>query len=217
MPAVWVFMSIVILIISFIAGFIFFYVTSSLTNHVKKKQLEEITSLLIDFIILIWIGKLILNINVFISDPLAVLAYPSNSKAFYIAVLLLILHIGYQVKRHKFEIKTLLFSFVPVFLVASFVYEFIQIVWVGNTFTWCYLGLLMVLLIIYLIFHDRISSKRITFSLLTIWSLGQLILAMIMPFITVFGYMLSPWFMSLILIFCFILFIKTIERGNHND
>src|SRR5690625_3372838 len=129
MPAVWMFMSIIILIVSFIAGFIFFYVTSSLTNHVKKKQLGEITSLLIDFIILIWIGKLILNINVFIRDPLAVLAYPSNSKAFYIAVLLLILHIGYQVKRHKLEIKALLFSFVPVFLVASFVYEFIQIVW----------------------------------------------------------------------------------------
>src|SRR5690625_2354324 len=128
-------MSIAIIIVLFIACYILFDVTSPLTNHEKKQQLGEVTSLLIDFIIFIWIGKLTLNIKVLISNPLAVLAYPSNSQAFYITVLLLILNIRYKVKRHKIKIIPLLSSFVPVFLVASFVYEFIQIVWGRNTFT----------------------------------------------------------------------------------
>lgn len=217
MPTAWVFISIAIIIISFMSGYIFFYVTSPLTNQIKKQQLGEITSLLVDFVIFIWIGKITINIEVLISDPLAILAYPSNSQAFYIAVLLLILNIGYKVKRYRLKIKPLLFTFVPVSLVASFVYEFIHIVWGGNTYTWSYLGLLMVLLLLYLILHDRTSSKNVTFLLLTIWSLGQLILAMTMPFINVFGYMMSPWFMGLILVVCIILFIKTIERGNHDD
>lgn len=72
MPTAWVFMSIVIILICFIVGYIFFYVTSPLTIHAKKQQLEEITSLMINFIIFIWIGKLTLNIKMFVSDPLAV-------------------------------------------------------------------------------------------------------------------------------------------------
>jgi|SRR5690625_4890395 len=212
MPTASVFMSIAMIIICFIVGYIFFYITSPLTNHTKKQQLGEITSLLIDIIIFIWIGKIILNIKVFISNPLAIIAYPSNSQAFYIAIVLLTLNIGYKVKRHKLKIIPLLDSFIPVFLVASFVYEFIQIVWGGNTFTWGYLGLLMVLLILYLVLHDRTSTEKIIVILLIFWSLGQLILAMTMPFITVFGYMMSPWFMSFILIFCFVLFIKNYRK-----
>lgn len=204
--------SIAIIIVCFIVGYIFFYVTSPLTNHTQKQLLTEITSLLLNFIIFIWIGKITINIKMFISDPLAILAYPSNSEAFYIAVGLLLINIGYKVKRHNLKIMPLLSSFVPVFLVASFVYEFFQIVWGRNTFTWGYLGLLMVLLILYIVLHDRTSSKKVTFFLLTIWSLGQLILAMIMPFTTVFGYMMSPWFMSLIFIFCFVLFIKSYRK-----
>src|SRR5699024_6705977 len=145
------------LIISFLAGFIFFYITSSLSRIEKKKQLEEIASQLINFVIYIWLGKIITNIQVFIQDPLTILAYPSNSSAFYAATLFSALTIGYKVMKHNFHVPTFLSSFVPVFLVASFIYEFVKIVSSGNVFGWGYLGILMILLIIYMIFYDRIT------------------------------------------------------------
>src|SRR5690625_3616935 len=85
MPSFWMFLPIAHIAGSFIAGFIFFYLMSALSKAKKKQQAEEVTSLLINFVIYIWIGKILLNFLTFIKDPLAVLAYPSNSHAFYIS------------------------------------------------------------------------------------------------------------------------------------
>lgn len=62
-------MSIGIIIISFVVGLIFFYMISYLSKEQRKAQIEEIVSQLINFIIFIWIGKIILNFSIFIKDP----------------------------------------------------------------------------------------------------------------------------------------------------
>src|SRR5690625_2609412 len=104
MASAQVLLSIAIIIISFVIGFIFFYIISPLSKEEKRKHIEELVSLLINFIIFIWVGKIIMNLAIFISDPLAVLAYPSDSSAFYIACLLIILNIIYKTKRHGFQV-----------------------------------------------------------------------------------------------------------------
>lgn len=212
MASVQALASIAIIMISFVIGFSFFYFTSPLSKSGKKLQLEEITSQLINFVIFIWIGKIILNITLFMSDPLAVLAYPSNSHAFYIAALFIVLNIGYKMKRHQFNARILLASFVPIFLVSSFVYEFIDIVWNGNTYSWSYLGLLMVLLVLFMIFQERVSSMKLTYNLFLAWSLGKLTLAMILPFTTVFGYTMSPWFLIVLSILLGVLIIYNLRK-----
>lgn len=200
MASVQVLTSIAIIVVSFVAGFAFYYFTSSLSASEKKHRLEEILSLLINFIIYIWVSKILLNITVFVRDPLAILAYPSNSFAFYLAMLFTFLHIGYKVKRHAFQAEKILFAFVPVFLFASFVFEFIQIVWNSNTYTWSYLGLLMVLLIAYMLLHDRAQYEIRSYFLLLVWCLGQLIIAFILPFTTVFGYLVAPWVLAILFV-----------------
>lgn len=206
MVAAYVLKSIAILIVSFLAGFLFFYVTSSLSKIEKKQQLEETSSQLINFVIYIWLGKIVTNIQVFVQDPLTILAYPSNSAAFYVAALFSMVTIGYKVKKHDFHVAPFLKTFIPVFLVASFVYEFIEIVLSGHSFGWGYLGILAVLIIIYLVLDDRITHEGVVYLLIG-WSVGHLILAWCLPFTTVFGYIISPIFFIVLMIVLFVLLI----------
>ena len=108
-------MSIGIIIISFVVGLIFFYMISYLSKEQRKAQIEEIVSQLINFIIFIWIGKIILNFSIFIKDPLAILAYPSNAEAFYLAVLFSAILLFYKAYKKKFDVLQLATSFLSVF------------------------------------------------------------------------------------------------------
>lgn len=214
MAATQVLTKIAIIIISFIIGFIFFYNMSPLSKTDKKKRLDELTSLIINFVIFIWLGKIILNINLLVKDPFAVLAYPSNAKAFYLATLLILINIVYKIVRHKFTIEPIITTFVPVFLVASFIYEFIQVVWVKNAYSWAYLVLLMILVVIYALLHDRITPLKLSYNLMLAWTLGTLILALTLPFTTVFSYTMSPWYLITLGIIQFILIIYNDRRRN---
>ncbi|MDY0407514.1 hypothetical protein ACFFIS_10610 [Virgibacillus soli] len=151
---------------SFIAGLVFYYLASSHDRVQKKKYIEDMVSLLIHFIIYIWIGKIAVNFLLFIRDPIAVLAYPSNSKALYVAVVLMILTIFYQHYRNKriFQFDV----FIPVFFAASFVYEFIHILLNGITFEWAYLGLLLLLLIVYLLYIEGALARELSYLLFNI-------------------------------------------------
>lgn len=206
MASAQVLLSIAIIIISFVIGFIFFYIISPLSKEEKRKHIEELVSLLINFIIFIWVGKIIMNLAIFISDPLAVLAYPSDSSAFYIACLLIILNIIYKTKRHGFQVGSLMISFIPIFLVANFVYEFLQMIWYGSMYSWSYMALLMILIILYLMLFEK-KPRKTTYLLILGWSLGQLLLSILLPFTTVFSYILAPWFLGTILLVFLLLFL----------
>jgi len=191
--------SIAIIILSLTVGFLSFYLFSGLSNEKKKIDIEELGSQLVNFVIFMWIGKVLLNFSIFIKDPLAILAYPSNSYAFYLAVFVSAITITIKSKRQKNDIAPFFNAFTHVFLVASFVYEFTQIVWNNNTYSIRYLGLLTVLIILFVVLRGRIATDRLNTIMLVGWTLGTLGLAFIMPFTMVFGYTMAPWFLGLIL------------------
>lgn len=208
--------SIAIIMISFIGGFIFFYSTSALIKSEKKARMDDLISLLINFVIFIWLAKIVMNIDLLMKDPFAVLAYPSNSHAFYLATLFIIINLLYKIMRQQFKFASLMNTFVPVFLVASFVYEFIQIVWLKNAYSWLHLALLMVLVVIYALLYDRIFSLKLSYYLMLVWALGSLILSLILPYTTLFGYILSPWYLIILSIGQLILIIYN-HRGGYYD
>src|SRR5690625_1666713 len=105
MPSACVIMSVGIIIISFIVGICFYYLISPLSTSTKKEQLEQVLSYSINLVIYIWIGKVLVNIQAFMNDPLAVLAYPSNSGALYIAICLLAVNVLYKVWKSDFDVK----------------------------------------------------------------------------------------------------------------
>ncbi|MGM8363897.1 hypothetical protein ACLIBG_00315 [Virgibacillus sp. W0181] len=196
MAATAVLMSIGILIASFLISYVFYYFTSSLPKHVKKKQLEEITSLLINFVIYTWVGKIVANLGIFMQDPLSVLAYPSNSTAFYIACVLIIINIIYKMKRHSFDVIALLLAFTPIFFISSFIYEFLQMVLEHSSIMLPYLSLLFVLVM--LVLMERFQEERNVYILLLVWSIAQFILSLVMPYTSVYGFMIDPWFFIII-------------------
>ena len=194
--------SIVIIILSLSVGFLSFYLMGDLSRKKKKIYMEELASQLMNFIIFMWIGKVLLNFPVFIKEPLTILAYPSNSHAFYLAVFFSVLTISIKSHRQKVDAALFLNAFIHVFLLSSFVYEFIQIVWSNNTYSISYMGLLGVFIIAFVVLRVHMATYRLNIIMLVGWTLGTLGLAFFMPFTMVFGYTVAPWFLSLILIFC---------------
>jgi hypothetical protein len=199
--------SIAIIILSLSVGFLSFYLMGDLSKKNKKIYMEELASQLMNFVIFMWIGKILFNFPVFIKEPLTILAYPSNSYAFYLAVFVSAITITIKSKRQKIEIVPFFNAFTHVFLVASFVYEFTQIVWNNNTYSIRYMGLLAVLIIATVFMRDRIAIYRLNIIMLVGWTLGTLGLAFIMPFTMVFGYTMATWFLGLILVICLMVII----------
>lgn len=202
----WALQKIGVIIGSFLMGFVFFYMTSPFPKKMKKSILEQLSSLLINFVIYIWVGKIILNIHVFVQDPLAILAYPSDSAAFYVASLLISLHIGWNVWRRKMDLH-ILEAFVPVFLGASFIYEFVQIFWYEDRYTWLYIGLITALILFFLLVEGHVARWKLSLYIMILWCLGQMILSFVMPFATVFSYIISPWYVGALLLLIGSLFV----------
>ncbi|GAB4074448.1 hypothetical protein GCM10028778_19510 [Barrientosiimonas marina] len=213
MLSTWVLVQLTYMAMSIAAGLVLFYVTSQAGRSEKKQQLEESVSLIVNFILYIWAGKIVLNIAVFVTDPLAVLAYPSDANAFYIAVLLLLVNIGYTVKRHKKDLNSILSALVPIFLGSGFVYEFIEIAAHDNMLASWHLGLFLILLVVFLFLRERQVPVVTSGFVLGLWSLGQFILTFQLPYTALYGYTLSRWFMVLVFVLSIIsLYITNREK-----
>src|SRR5690625_1980541 len=192
--------SIGILVVSFLLAILFYYMMSSKTKEYKLKVIEQVTSMLINFVIYIWIAKIILSISTFVRDPIAVLAYPSDSRSFYLAFAFVLLHSVYQAKKDLQQVKQTTEAYVTVFLSSSFFYEFIHTITENYTFSSFYLALLFVLLMILVIGFERWPKQMLHLSLMIAWSVGTFILAIRLPYITIFGYLVSPLFLVVLLI-----------------
>lgn len=182
--------------LSLAIGFLSFYIYSDLAKEEKKKHIEELISLLINFLLFIWLGKIVLNLAIFISDPLSILAYPSDSKAFYFAIVLIALLLLYKSKRKNMKVLPLMESCVHIFLIGSFVYEFIQFVIEDNPYAFGYLILLAILIGVFFFLRDRMTNLMLLIIYVTSWTIGMMILAFVQPFITVFGYIMAPSFIG---------------------
>lgn len=202
--------SIVIMVLSFGIGFITLYVLGVLSKEQRRRYLDEIMSQIINLVLFVWAGKVILNFPIFMEDPLSALAYPSGSEAFYLAVVCTAVLFFY--KSSKWRLDTLLFvkSLLLVLLTASFTYEFVQYIWNDNHSVLLYMILLMVLLLVFILMHNRLSSGTLILFILAVWFIGVLSLLFIQPFVTVFGYIIRPWFLVIlfVIVFSYILYFK---------
>lgn len=199
--------SIAIIILSLSLGFLTYYLLSDLAKEQKKKYMEEVLGQLINFVIYIWVGKIILNFSIFIVDPLAILSYPSNSNAFYVAVLLSVVTILIQDKRGKIDVLPFLNAFTHIFLTASFVYEFMQVIWNKNPYAIGYMGLIALLIVGFVVMRGFVSPHWLNLLIFLGWTIGSLGLSVTMPIMMVFGYTIAPWFIGLMLIICGVLMV----------
>lgn len=200
MPSIAVLLDLAILVISFVMGVIVYYFIATDPKEAKKKQLEDVISLTINFVIYIWIGKILINIEKFIKDPLSILAYPSNSHAVYVATVFIIINLFYRKIRHNERISTIIFTFIPVFIISSFVFEFFQLTVDGRLYNLYYLLFLSLLSVSYILLFGKISIQKQSYVFGLILLIGQLLLSTLNK-ATIFGYRLSAiYFVSLLIV-----------------
>ncbi|PWU67661.1 hypothetical protein [Gracilibacillus dipsosauri] len=211
MPSAWMIGSLVIksdlvvLIGSFIVGFLFFWFMSPHSKMETKKWIEEASNLLVVFVITLWIGKIFTNLHSFISDPISILAYLSDSKAFYIAVLLTVIFESYRKTKRDKQVIDLLYTFLNIFFTASFTYEFIQVI-SRSEISWQYLGLLVLIIIIFIMKQEIWARETLVFIGLLCWSGGLWFLS-IFSSTMVFQFNLDHWFYVVIFLTSILLLI----------
>lgn len=206
-----------ILAISFALALLAFYIMSRLSEVQRKKQASEIVSQLINFVLLLWLAKILLKLPLFLQDPVAVLAYPANSDAFCLAALFTGLLIFYQSKKKKIQGEVFAHSLLQVILTALFVYEFIQLVWSDHPFSFSYLLIYGSLLLMFHLLQERVSRKIQMGSVLFAAAAGFFIISFFVPYLSVFGYILDAWFLALMLAAFFALLIRRDEPQSRSS
>lgn len=196
--------SLVFLILSFVIAFLYFWVSSSLSKETKKELLNQVESIIITFIISIYIGKMVFHIDILLSDPVAILAYPSNSNAFYIATLLTIIYSFIKMKTKTLE--GVLYAFLQVFISASFVFEFFFLV-LGDNGNILYFVILVLLLVTAILLQDKLTPVTISSFTIITWSLGQLVVVSLYGQASIFQFTISPWYFFVSLLIGFLVLI----------
>ncbi|GEM03622.1 hypothetical protein HMI01_06100 [Halolactibacillus miurensis] len=78
--------TLIVTILGLLGGALFFYYTSPHDKALKKIHSNKILDGVLYTMIFTIVAKVILNLPLFIDDPVAVLAYPSGSSALYLAL-----------------------------------------------------------------------------------------------------------------------------------
>ena len=113
---------------SFTAGTGIYYLHNTQSKQIKKQQIDQLLSLIISFIIYLWIAKIALQLPLLMKSPMAVLAYPSNSFHFYFATGLCLLHTAYIFRKKLNEARLFFQSFSFIMLSTLLVHEFLLII-----------------------------------------------------------------------------------------
>lgn len=207
MAQIQVLIKIAILFGSFVFGFIVYYFVNPKTKKLKE-QVDFIGNYLITYVVFILVGKVLYHYKLFFKDPMAVLAYPSDSPAFYIGTILFIVAIIVQLYLEKLQLPSLIHIFVPVVVGGSFLYEFIQMQFYDKG-ALSYLIVHILLLVGYILL-DR--SVRNDLLILFGWMVGLVVLSFVEPFIMIFQFIVSIWFVLFMMIVIVVTYIYLSRR-----
>src|SRR5699024_3233903 len=185
--------SAVILGVSGVFGSIIYFMMNSSSKSEKRGTLEELLSQFINLMIFIYIIKIILNLDIFLADPMAVLAYPSDSTVFYSAIVLTGFMIIYKIKG-KLDLGRFLDGLITLFLTSSMMYEFIHFIIYDDTYAFVYFIVLSVVFLVFYMLYNRVEKKNILIIAVLLWTPAIIIMSTVYGTATVFDYTMQPWF-----------------------
>lgn len=213
MPSTTILLKIGLLVASFIVGIGLFYIISKATKQIKKRQIDSVLSYVINFILFIWVAKVLVHISIFIEDPFAVLAYPSNSKAIYIASVFLLSQVIYHRYRKNLNIGELIGTIIPVFLATTFTYEFLHMIILESHHAFQNLLFATGLLLLYIVMQDKMAHQLLASIIIILYSVIHIMFYFAFGYTIVYGYMLHPvYFVSIIIFVIAMLIFKRSGR-----
>lgn len=198
-------------------GVAVFYLVSDLSKEQKKNQAAEALSQIVNFVLFIWLAKILLNLPLLLSDPLAVLAYPSDSRAFYLAIFFSAAFLFYSMRSDRTKGGQLIQTLLYILLPASFFYEFIHLTWYDDSYAFGNVILNAVLLALFLGLNDRIFPSAVGSVLLSVWAAGLFLILLIQSYASVFGYEMAPLFILTIFTAGLLLILLSNRRRATNE
>ncbi|KGX84960.1 hypothetical protein [Pontibacillus litoralis] len=187
--------SLAIFIGSIVTALLIFFIISPFSKQETKKYINETITLLMTYIVFTWIGKVIMNLNRFVTDPLSVLAFPSDHQAFYLATLCTLIYSLIRYRNSMNAMKVAI-SFLYVCVIGSFLYHFTNIllqqqphpVHIGEVVLYGFLFTVV------LSFQPRLTYRNTLITFLLAVGLGNLFIHMIGKQSFLFLYVIDVWF-----------------------
>ncbi|SDC32098.1 hypothetical protein SAMN05421734_106139 [Pelagirhabdus alkalitolerans] len=188
--------TVIITVVSLGLGVGFFWFTSPFETHLKKRHLNYLVDLIITFIIAMIISKMILHIELVFTDPIAVLAYPSDSRAFYMATAVLFIFIYRHIKQGNYNGGEFLNTSVRFILSAHFFSLFGSLILTTQYVSIVQLSIHLLLLMAIVIW-PKVFDHHFMAVIVIVWGLGQAF-ASLFDTMVLFGFYVSSIYYVLI-------------------
>lgn len=189
--------SLVVLIGSLLIALLYYFFYSPFSKKETKKHIDEISNVFIGLAIAIIVGKIITHFPTFLKDPISILAYPSDSKAFYIGILIIIGYCSWKVVKSYDHFQKLFFAFISIFITASLLYEFVMQIFGNGNSSILYLFLLFALFLFVQYVPGKLHYSIVGQIAFLLWNGVQFALTLFTP-TYIFTFIVDSWFYLLL-------------------
>lgn len=192
--------SLLIIIVSFTIAFFLFRLISPFDNQTIKNHLDVIVDLLIFTFFSILGAKIILNIQLLMSEPIAVLSYPSDANALYLASFVVVGRIYWIVKKQRVNWRPFFDSLTRFLLLSHFFSLFGMMLFSNQSAILYQLALHFIGSVLLIWFGEKAKDDRFMTLLVVAIGLTSASLGLFYP-IVFFGYYVHPSYYLLIALF----------------
>lgn len=197
---------------SFTAGTGIYYLHNTQSKQIKKQQIDQLLSLIISFIIYLWIAKIALQLPLLMKSPMAVLAYPSNSLHFYFATGLCLLHTAYIFRKKLNEARLFFQSFSFIMLSTLLVHEFLLIITDVHHQLSLYFICLTALVFCYVLLYQKTDHDKLAVILFGGWLVLAFSVSIYHGYFILFQFMVKPFYFAALLLLLLISSYYTFKK-----
>ncbi|ADU29594.1 hypothetical protein [Evansella cellulosilytica] len=177
-----------------VTGYLLLTYSSPFRGSTWSDFRETVSTSIGMFIMAFFFGTIPLKINIFISDPLAVISYPSGRAELYLAILLMVTYLLYSNVKKKVSLTMYLHGLLYILLPTSFIHAFFtqkigQKIWepVSHFMPWSnhpvflYMMFINAILLIWLLRLEKkqINTESKVISIYFLWVLSHLTIALV--------------------------------------
>lgn len=176
--------TLIVTILGLVGGGLLFYYTSPYEQALKKLHSNKLLDIVLYTMIFTIVAKVILNVSLFFDDPVAVLAYPSDSTAFYLATLGVVVVMAWSLIKTRTELVPLIDSLFRLIVGSQFVQLFLTLVLTTYHVSMLQLGLLFITLLLLVFLTKQPLNLMTEIAIIGIYTIGAFGLSFIetMPF-----------------------------------
>ncbi|MGM0523645.1 MAG: hypothetical protein ACQER2_06345 [Bacillota bacterium] len=194
--------TLIVTMLGLVGGGLLFYYTSPYEQALKKLHSNKLLDIVLYTMIFTIVAKVILNMSLFFDDPVAVLAYPSDSTAFYLATGGVIIVMAWSLVKARTELVPLIDSLFRLIVGSQFVQLFLTLTLTTYYVSMIQLGLLFVTLLLLVFLTKQPLNIMTQASIIGVYTMGAFGLSFIetMPFFNFYVHGSYYLFLGLILI-----------------